>query len=260
MKNSTMSLAVLLGLTSMSAVAAQDNAFQHQASLDYQTNSEEVSDGVWNANYRYYIAPVDQSNSPYALNGFLAQTTNLGASYSKLDVGIYDSDAYSVDGTYVFASKWFVSASYYRAETTITGFDASNTDYDAYRGEVGYYFNESSSISAFYADGDNNAVEVYGLNLRSFVALESTAGVDLTANWTHTDSDDSFNLGADWYVNNSWSVGAGYYNSDGHDDFSLRTAYWLRISDNFSANFNLSKLLDSDADGVGMGVGVVGRF
>ncbi|ACA87698.1 putative porin [Shewanella woodyi] len=253
MKNSTISLAILLGLTSMSAVAAQDNAFQHQASLSYSTNSEEVSDGAWNANYRYYIAPVDQSNSPYALNGFLAQTTNLGASYSKLDVGIYDSDAYRVDGTYVFASKWFVSASYGRVEFL-------NTDYDAYRGEVGYYFNESSSISAFYADGDNNAVEVYGLNLRSFVALESTAGVDLTANWTHTDSDDAFNLGADWYVNNSWSVGAGYHNNDANDDFSLRTAYWLRISDNFSANFNLSKFLDSDADGVGMSVGVVGRF
>ncbi|WP_065188009.1 putative porin [Shewanella woodyi] len=253
MKNSTMSLAILLGLTSMSAAAAQDNAFQHQASLDYQTNSEEVSDGFWKANYRYYIAPVDQSNSPYALNGFLAQTTNLGASYSKLDVANFDSDSYGVDGTYVFASKWFVSASYQQIE-------AFNTDVNFYSAEVGYYFNDSSAVSAFYADGDNNTVEAYGLNLRSFVALESTAGVDLTANWAHTDFDDAFNLGADWYVNNSWSVGAGYHNNDANDDFSLRTAYWLRISDNFSANFNLSKLLDSDVDGVGMSVGVVGRF
>lgn len=253
MKNSTMSLAVLLGLTSMSAVAAQDNAFQHQASLSYSTNSEEVSDGSWNANYRYYIAPVDQSKSPYALNGFLAQTTNLGANYSKLDVAYFDSDSYGVDGTYVFDSKWFVSANYHQV-------DNSHIDVNYYSAEVGYYFNDSSAVSAFYSDGDSRVEESYGLNLRSFVALESTAGVDLTANWAHTDFDDVFNLGADWYVNNSWSVGVGYHNNDANDDFSLRTAYWLRISDNFSANFNLSKLLDSDVDGVGMSVGVVGRF
>ncbi|GGJ00809.1 hypothetical protein GCM10007978_43070 [Shewanella hanedai] len=251
MNKSTTALAILLGLTSMSAVAAQDNAFQHEASLDYQTNSEEVSDGAWNAQYRYYVAPVDQSKSPYALNGFLAQTSNIGANYSTFDVADYDQ--YGVDGTYVFDSKWFVSANYQQV-------DVSSTDFNTYGAQVGYYFNESSSVSAFYQDGDSNVEESYGLNLRSYIALQSTAGVDLKATWVHLDSDDVFNLGADWYVNNSWSVGAGYINSDADDTFNIRTAYWLRISDSFSANFNVSKVLDSDYDGVGMGVGVVGRF
>ncbi|NRD73125.1 putative porin [Shewanella sp. VB17] len=251
MKKTTSALAILLGLTSMSAIAAQDNAFQHEASLNYDTNSEEVSDGNLNAHYRYYVAPVDQSKSPYALNGFIAQTTNLGANYNVNDSA---RDAYGVDGTYVFASKWFVSANYQQV-----GFEHTNNLYGA---KAGYYFNESSAVSAFYNDGDKNVKETYGLNLRSYIALESIAGVDLTANWLHSGSDDDLNLGADWYVNNSWSVGAGYTSSDNEalDGFDVRTAYWLRISDNFSANFNLSKMLDSDVDGVDMGVGVIGRF
>jgi len=96
--------------------------------------------------------------------------------------------------------------------------------------------------------------------VRSFIALQSTTGVDLSANWTHQDSDDTFNLGADWYVTKSWSVGLGY-TDDGHDDtFVLKTAYWLRLSDSFSANFELARELDSDADGVFIGLGLTGRF
>ena len=251
MKHTTTALAILLSLSSMSALAAQDNDFQHEAGLNYGANSEEVSDGIWNAYYRYYFKGVDQSKSPYALNGFLAQESNIGASYSNFDV--LDMDTIGADGTFVFDSNWFVSANYQR-------FEIGNFDFNTYGAEVGYYFNASSAVSAFYQDGDSNVEESYGLKLRSYIALQSTAGVDLQANWKHSDSDDTFNVGADWYVNNAWSVGAGYTNNDDDDAFDIRTAYWLRISDGFSANFVISKVLDSDVDGVGLGLGVVGRF
>lgn len=251
MKKSVTAVAILLGLSSMSALAAQDNAFQHEAGINYQANSEEFSDGIWNANYRYYVTPVEQNTSPYALNGFLAQTTNLGANYSNFDVA--DLDSYGIDATYVFASKWFVAAKYQNN-------DSDYVDFNTYAAEVGYYFNESSAVSAFYADGDSDVEESYGLNLRSYIALQATAGVDLKASWTHSDSDDEFNLGADWYINNAWSVGAGYTNNDDDDAFDVRTAYWLRLSDNFSANFQVARVLESDFDGVNIGLGVVGRF
>ncbi|QYJ87229.1 putative porin [Shewanella mesophila] len=251
MKKSVTAVAILLGLSCMSAFAAQDNAFQHEAGINYLSNSEEFSDGIWNANYRYYVTPVAQSTSPYALNSFLAQTSNLGANYSNIDV--VDVDSYGVDGTYVFASKWFVSANY-------QNYDYANFDFSTYGAEVGYYFNDSSAVSAFYTDGEDNYEEQYGLKVRSFLALQATAGVDLKATWTHSDSDDLLNLGADWYINNAWSVGAGYTRSDDDDAFDLRTAYWLRLSDNFSANFHLARVLDSDFDGVNIGLGLVGRF
>ena len=97
MKKSTVALAILLGLSSASAVAVQDNNYQHEANLSYQTNSEEVSDGLWNANYRYYFKSVEQGKTPYALNGFLAQESNIGANYQNFDPT--DTDSYGVDGT-----------------------------------------------------------------------------------------------------------------------------------------------------------------
>jgi hypothetical protein len=69
-----------------------------------------------------------------------------------------------------------------------------------------------------------------------------------------------FNVNADWYVTKSWSVGLGYVDSGFDDNFVANTAYWLPISDAFSATFALSKILDSDVDGFFAAVGVVGRF
>jgi hypothetical protein len=61
-------------------------------------------------------------------------------------------------------------------------------------------------------------------------------------------------------VTKAWSVGVGYVDSGFDDNFVAKTAYWLRMTDTFSATFALSKYLDSDADGFGATIGVVGRF
>ncbi|NMH65431.1 putative porin [Shewanella salipaludis] len=251
MKQTTAALAILLSLASTAAMAVQDNSYQHEAGLNYNGNSEEFGDGTWNANYRYYFKSVDQAKGPYALNGFLAQESNLGASYSNYDA--LDTDTFGIDGTYVFDSNWFVSANYSRV-------DVGSHDANTYGAEVGYYFNNASSVSAFFNDGDNNIEESYGLKLRSFIALKSTSGVDLSASWTHADSDDAFNVKADWYINKAWSVGLGYSDNGDDDNFSVSTAYWWRLSDSFSANFGLAKVLDSDVDGVDIGLGLIGRF
>jgi hypothetical protein len=249
MKNVT-ALALVLGFVALPAMAAQDAPFHHEAGLDYSANTEEFGDGLWDLNYRFYLDSVSQEKGPYALNGFLAQSTNVGASYSMIDDD--DVDIFSVDGTYVFDSKWFVGAK-------IERYDTSVFDTDIYQLDLGYYFNDSSKVAAFYADGsdiDSN----YGLEVRSFIDLKNTTGVDLGANWTHTDADDIFNVNADWYVTKAWSVGLGYTDIGSDDFFIAKTAYWLRMSDTFSATFDLSKDLDSDVDGFGAAIGVIGRF
>jgi hypothetical protein len=249
MKNVT-ALALVLGFVALPAMAAQDAPFHHEAGLDYSANTEEFGDGLWDLNYRFYLDSVSQEKGPYALNGFLAQSTNVGASYSMIDDA--DVDIFSVDGTYVFDSKWFVGAK-------IERYDTSVFDTDIYQLDLGYYFNDSSKVAAFYADGsdiDSN----YGLEVRSFIDLKNTTGVDLGANWTHTDADDIFNVNADWYVTKAWSVGLGYTDIGSDDFFIAKTAYWLRMSDTFSATFDLSKDLDSDVDGFGAAIGVIGRF
>ncbi len=251
MKKTPIALALLLSAAAPSTFAA-DNEFQNEARVIYSTNSEEVSEGVWNAAYRYYFDPVDRSNGPFALNGFLAQKSNLGANYLHYDIADFDVNALNIDGTFVFDSNWFVSAGYGRASV-------DNRDSNNYSAEVGYYFNSSSAVSAFYSDGDDNAVEQYGLAVRSFIALESTAGVDLSARWSHTDFDDTYNVGANWYVTNSWYVGAHYLDARS-SDYAINTGYWWQFSDTFSATFDAGKIIDSDVDGVNLSASIVGRF
>ncbi|GGP79054.1 putative porin [Shewanella ulleungensis] len=249
MKNVT-ALALVLGFAALPAVAAQDAPFHHEAGLEYSANTEEFGDGLWDLNYRFYVDSVSQEKGPYALNGFLAQSSNVGASYSMIDDA--DLDIFSVDGTYVFDSKWFVGAAIQR-------YDAGAFDTDTYKLDVGYYFNDSSKVAAFYVDG-SDIDSIYGLEVRSFIDLKSTTGIDLGAMWTHTDADDMFNVNADWYVTKAWSVGLGYADDGFDDNFTAKTAYWLRMNDAFSATFELSKVLDSDVDGFGAAIGVVGRF
>ena len=239
-------------LLSVNAMAAEDNAFQHEASVGYLTNSDEMGDGILGVNYRYYASPVEQNSSPYALNGFLAQESNIGAFYSDFDV--LDIDTVGVDGTYVFDSNWYVGLNYQR-----TGI--GNLDFNTYGIELGYYVNENTSFSAFFDDGTaDNAEERYGLAIRRYLELDSTPGIDLSANWLHADSENYYILGADWYVSNSWSVGSGYTRDADNGDFDLRTTYWWRISDEFSANFSISKVINEDIDGVGLGIALTGRF
>lgn len=251
MKKTPIALALLFATATSSAFAAE-NEFHHEARINYGTNSEEVSDGVWSAAYRYYFEAVDQSNGPYALNGFLAQKSNVGVNYQYYDIENFDVDSISIDGKFVFDSNWFISAAYGR--TNVDSFDT-----DSYLAEVGYYFNSSSAVSAFYSDSDNDTAEEYGLAVRSFMALESTAGIELSANWSHTDFDDTFNVGADWYINDSWYVGANYFDTRS-SDYSISTGYWWQISDTFSATFDASRLIDSDVDGVNLSASIVGRF
>lgn len=249
MKNVT-ALALVLGFGTLPAMAAQDAPFQHEAGVKYAANTEEFGDGLWDLNYRFYVDPVSQEKGPYALNGFLAQSSNVGASYSKLDDA--ELDVFAVDGTYVFDSKWFVGAK-------IKRYDVGAFDTDTYQLDLGYYFNESSKVAAFYIDG-SDMDSVYGAEVRSFIDLKNTTGIDLGAMWAHTDDDDSFSANADWYVTKAWSVGLGYVDSGFDDNFVVKSAYWLQLSDTFSATFELSKTLDSDIDGFGASIGVVGRF
>jgi hypothetical protein len=249
MKNVT-AIALVLGFVTLPAMAVQDAPFQHQAGVNYSANTEEFGDGQWDLNYRFYADSVSQEKGPYALNGFLAQSSNLGASYSKIDDA--ELDIFAVDGTYVFDSNWYIGADFRR-------FDAGVFDTDIYKLDLGYYFNDSSKVGVYYIDG-SDFEPAYGLEVRSFIELKNTTGIDLSASWTHTDDEDTLAANADWYVTKAWSVGLGYVDTGVNDNFIAKTAYWLRMSDAFSATFELSKNLDSDADGFGAAIGVVGRF
>ncbi|NMH65065.1 putative porin [Shewanella salipaludis] len=262
------SIAVLCGLFSVNAFAAQDNTYQHEAGLDYAANSEDFGDGFWNLGYRYYVTPVAQDKVPYALSGFLAQSSNLGVHYAT-DSG--DANDYRVDGEYVMDSKWFIGASYSRLDTDFV-------DNNNYGLSLGYYFNDTSAVYANYSRSDTSwdagfgyggdvTRDQYSAGIKSFLPLQTTSGVLLEANIAHvagsggSQSTNGLNLSADWYVTQSWSVGANYSRDDNDFDSSeIRTAYFLRLTDQISARAMVTKMIDPSGDGVGITLGLNGRF
>jgi len=294
MNKTSLTLTVLLGLTSTHIYAVQDTAYQHEAEVSYAGSSESFSDGSWNGQYRYYFTPVNQDTAPYALSGFLAQTSNLGGHYSKLDAdGDFNVTAYSIDGEYVFADNWYIGANYQNLDWDNY---SSKSESDAYGVTLGYYFNDTSSVYVNYGKSENTTknnyydsityvwkdevdTTAYGIGAKSYLPLSSGQGILLSGLFNHSsydvkgisptdeyqfsDSSNNLSAAADWYITRSWSVGAMYatsFDSDRDDRYDINTAYTLRITDGLSAKFNLSKQLEPDMDGFFAGIGINGRF
>ncbi|MCL1125149.1 hypothetical protein [Shewanella surugensis] len=294
MKKTTIATLILLNLACHSAIAAQDKAYFHESQVDYLTSSEEFSDGQWGLQYRYYATAVNQETVPYALSGYLAQTSNIGGQY----VGIGDDDTrYYIDGTYVFDSKWFIGLGFKKTDINdsnnlklIDSYKTTTPDSKTYQVTGGYYLNKASAayLSYNYSDGTDDSHRTYtedvtghyyGLGLKTLVPMTVTEGIYIDASYQYADTEtkysgigfggkteqtsNNFNLTADWYFTRSWSFG-GYYHTDDasndNDDYGIGTAYFLRLNDVLSARINVVKQFEPDLDGVYGNLSVNARF
>ncbi|MXR69516.1 MtrB/PioB family outer membrane beta-barrel protein [Shewanella sp. JBTF-M18] len=250
MKKQLLTLPLLLGLTTQAFAGEAVNTFQHEANVNFGTDTDHFEDGVWNLDYRFYFKPVENNNAPQALAGFLAQSSYLGGMYAQANA--YDDTVrYTVDGRYVMDSNWFIGANYLYLDVDQEDFIAVPRDEDqtGYGINFGYYFNDSSEVAIYYQyqgnsdswsliteevvdfDLDNN---LYGAHIRTYFPLQSTTGLDLKAQIEYGKLESSsviasrsiesrykndttqVSLSADWYITPAWSVGAGYswFNSD----------------------------------------------
>ncbi|WP_051484586.1 putative porin [Shewanella waksmanii] len=309
-----------------SLVLANTGQFNHQADLSYINNDNIDSylsgSDLWQVNYRYYLDEVDVANGPYALNGFLAQSSQFGAFYTAQQDSLSggakaDSDFYGVDATYVFDNGWFVGGRYQQSKPA----QLSNTfsqDSDEYGLSLGYYLNDNASITVFYSNEsqddsyktldnfinrEEKTIDGFGIEYRHFIRFETTAGIDFylvgekqdieQTNLSHWQSSpttsqyqaDVYVVSAslDWFINNSWSLGAHYmwrdlsyeYNSDRNngyyesgsnsiDQLSLNTAYWWQFSDHLAAQFHAEQFFgdryDGTLEGFSAGASLIGRF
>ncbi|WP_298776111.1 putative porin [uncultured Shewanella sp.] len=266
MNKSTIAAALLLSLTSASAFAANDNNYHHEAQLEYNSTSENFSDGDWDMNYRYYTQSVDQKTVPYALSGFLAQSSNIGGHFG-FNNDETDFRNYGIDGEYVFDSKWFINGKLNRA-------DENSSDQMTYGIGGGYYFNDTSSVYANYQRLDVNHhgenTDVYTFGVKGYLPIPVTEGILLGTelNGKHYStkgktSTNDFNMYADWYITRAWSFGANYKIEDksGSDDgYSINTAYFWRLTDSISARILVGKQFEPNQDGVFGKLAINGRF
>ncbi|WP_298776103.1 hypothetical protein [uncultured Shewanella sp.] len=298
----TTAIAILLSLTGSAAIAADDNNYKHEIQAYYSSSSEDFSDGRYGLSQRSYFGGdgVNQSTVPYALSGELAQKTNFGTHFAGFNGNGKD---YHVDIEYVFDSKIFIAAKYYKTELKdyevdgyfslgdyddFYGMDIDRNftvqDYksDGYIGAIGYYFDPSSSIYFDYRRGNlknyrtvfttdlelKTTSNNYGIGANSFVDFVHTAGLYMAAKYTYTsyeqklvgyssnftDSINNLDLALDWYLTQSFSIG-GQYHTDDNDyddndnDYNVTAAYFWRMTDLFSARFEVTKQLEPSLDG-----------
>ncbi len=259
------------------------NGFHHDISFAYIDDNDNSDNTSVLASYRYYLNAVDTDKGPLALNTFLAQSSNIGVNYIKSDLS--ETTNYQIDGTYVFASKWFIGANYQQIN------DDSDRwfypyDESLYGINLGYYFNDTSSISVFYQNqsgSDNyqnpnadsqdwvmnanfdNQADIFGVNLQSYIPMESFSGINLFASWQYRDSNNSnfsqlvandndpqraftntneqtmhhLYLAADFYINNAWSIGANYAWQDVDGTYVIKNSLLPDDSVNhYSNSFN----------------------
>ncbi|WP_299005132.1 putative porin [uncultured Shewanella sp.] len=271
MKKSRIAAALFLSLTSASAFSVNDNSYHNEAQLEFQSSSENFSDGDWDLNYRYYASPVDQSKVPYALSGFLAQSSSIGAHF-KFNNDITDYRTYGIQGQYVFDSKWYIDGVIDASDNNPDASSANNATTYGIGG--GYYFNDTSVVYLTYRRTDQSQgmedTDRYTLGVKGYLPVKVTEGILMGAELNNyhystagVTSTTDYNIYADWYITRPWSFGASYTledQSDTDDIFSINTAYFLRLTDMLSARIEVEKQLDPNEDGVTGKLILNGRF
>ena len=273
MKGMSTLTALGFGLISFSALSANDNNFQNEITINYMdySSSKSAEEPTWKAKYSYYGSAISQSDSPYQLNRFMAQTTVLDLTYTNND----RNDSYGIGGEYVFDSKWFIGGDYQYADNDVFGHS------HVYSANFGYYANDYTKLffAATKSDTGNSFIDLetdtYSLGVNSFIATELGEGVYISANYSHTETETkspfyndktdyrSWEVSADYYLTNSFSVGGKYNDStfEGLDDtYSVNAAYFLRIIDNLSLKVNVDKQIEPSISGFTYDIALVGRF
>ncbi|WP_343300007.1 putative porin [Ferrimonas balearica] len=241
-----------------SSSALADNSFQHQASVRLDTNSDDMGYGFYALDYEYFFSPVSANEEPYWLSLLFSPSSSLRVNYNR-NYGNYGGDGwFGIGGTYQSEFGSFVSADYTRY----------SNDFYYYELSIGHYLDPLNRIEFLY---DNiNGTEAYTLDYLGYFELDKTEGVTLNMGLSKQDAGLSdvavVYVKADWYLNQSWYVGANYeYTNAGSDSYSgdswsIDTGYWWQIHPNYSAQAVLRRTLDSHAVGVDIYLGFATRF
>lgn len=236
MKLKTLAVASALVFGSAAAVAAP---YQIEAGASYYHFDRDGggSDGSFGVRGEYHFAPVQTRNHPLAEAAFLERSTNVYAQSAE------DFDVLSVGGEfYVPNTMFYVAADvshydYARSDTVVTG-------------TFGVLPLDGLRITTSVTDDGYDA----NVSVKYVTALGAVNFLNVEASYQDDDWDDYLSIGADFYIDRTFSVGGSYEDVYGDDVFTLRTRKFF--TEQFSAELALS---DSDW-GTGILIGAAMRF
>lgn len=239
MKKTALSLAVACAV-GVSAAAMADE-YQYELSIGYdrlkQTGSAGYKGDTWSLSGTYYLDSIDDSAGPLAEAAFLNKASFLNAHYGYLAKD-FDGDAFGVGGEYVTNEHGIIlGASYDWADDVRLDSITGSADVDSYRLTIGQYLTDTTTVRLSYQNDDIDAsnslfdyeVDTVGLNVRHLTGdLGNGLHLALEGDLERIQRDIRYGskyrntlmgVGADLYLNQNFSVGAGYHYITGDDEF-----------------------------------------
>ncbi|TQR62604.1 putative porin [Acinetobacter sp. RF14B] len=170
----------------------------------------------------YYFNPVQVKNSPLNEAAFLNRASNINAAVSYIDYDLFDVTTFNVGVEYfVPNSDFYVSGNIGQSST-----DTPIGDYDTtlYSAELGYLPVPGLLVAVGLAGYDNDAGDDVDPTLRAkYVTQVGQYDMNFEGGASFGDLD-AYNLGADLYLDKTFSVGLGFSDSDleNSDVFTIR--------------------------------------
>jgi hypothetical protein len=206
-----------------------------------------------------YLKPVDTSKGPLGEAAFLDHASNITLAFADGEVDLSDAD--NEDGqTYTFQSRyvaegpgwqlsgWLVDLGLERAEP-------GDQEVDFYNLGIGKYVTPNTTLVLEYQKSNiNNGPDFdsYGVAVDHFFAM-SSGGIKARANAGKTvvsglDDPTTWGLGATWYVNNNWGIGADFEQTDlnGYETNGYSVNVEWFITESFAVDLSYSDLEPDD--------------
>mgnify|MGYP000934498749 FL=1 len=170
----------------------------------------------------YYFNPVQVKNSPLNEAAFLNRASNINAAVSYIDYDLFDVTTFNVGVEYfVPNSDFYVSGNIGQSSTDTPIGDDDTTLYSA---ELGYLPVPGLLVAVGLAGYDNDAGDDVDPTLRAkYVTQVGQYDMNFEGGASFGDLD-AYSLGADLYLDKTFSVGLGYSDSDidNSDVFTIR--------------------------------------
>lgn len=170
----------------------------------------------------YYFNPVQVKNSPLNEAAFLNRASNINAAVSYIDYDLFDVTTFNVGVEYfVPNSDFYVSGNIGQSSTDTPIGDDDTTIYSA---ELGYLPVPGLLLAVGLAGYNNDAGDDVDPTLRAkYVTQVGQYDMNFEGGASFGDLD-AYSLGADLYLDKTFSVGLGYSDSDidNSDVFTIR--------------------------------------
>jgi len=232
-------LAIASAVLSILAISSVANAYQAEVGVDYtRVSPDGGSNGNgFGVNGKYYFNDVQTRDYPLAEAGFMNRASNVDASYQYNRADGNSTNTYGVGIEYfVPNSDFYTSASFDKSDN-----DNSRNNTKRATAEIGYLPapNLLLAVGAIYQKNDGSSDTDPSIRAK-YVTKIGAHDVNFEGGAAFGDTD-VFNLGADYYLDKTWSIGAGFEKTSfdqgsDNDVWNIRTRKFINSQVSLEAN------------------------